>query len=204
MTLTAGAATAVNISGDAELRLTLTDSNKITKIDASSNTGGLTVNLANINNAPNAFVTLTGSSADDSITMGIGNVITGGEGKDAFTATAAGAAPKAAESFSTIMDFGVGDKLVISGMTDLADDKVAVTAEMTFDEAVNKALGASTDGTAAWFEYQGNTYVVLDATDAASDTEAFAENDYIVKLNGIIDLSDAVVASNQLSLPEGA
>ncbi|WP_303867238.1 hypothetical protein [Desulfovibrio piger] len=203
MTLTAGAATAVNISGDAELSLTLTGSDKITKIDASSNTGGLTVNLANINNAANAFVTLTGSSADDDITMGIGNVITGGEGKDTFTATAAGATPKAAESFSTIMDFGVGDKLEISGMGDLADDKVAVTAEMTFDEAVSKALGASTAGTAAWFEYQGNTYVVLDAADAA-DTEAFAQGDYIVKLNGIIDLSDAVVASNQLSLPEGA
>lgn len=203
MTLTAAAATTVNISGDAELSLTLTDSDKITKIDASGNTGGLTVDLTSITNEANAFVTLTGSSADDTITMGIGNVITGGEGKDAFTATAAGAAPKAAESFSTIMDFGVGDKLVISGMKDLADDKVAVTAEMTFDEAVNKALGASTDGTAAWFEYQGNTYVVLDTANATGP-EAFTQNDYIVKLNGIIDLSDAVVAGNQLSLPEGA
>lgn len=203
MTLTAAAATTVNISGDAELSLTLTDSDKITKIDASGNTGGLTVDLTSITNEANAFVTLTGSSADDTITMGIGNVITGGEGKDAFTATAAGAAPKAAESFSTIMDFGVGDKLVISGMNDLADDKVAVTAEMTFDEAVNKALGASTDGTAAWFEYQGNTYVVLDTANATGP-EAFTQNDYIVKLNGIIDLSDAVVAGNQLSLPEGA
>ena len=204
MTLTAAAATTVNISGDAELSLTLTDSDKITKIDASGNTGGLTVDLTSITNEANAFVTLTGSSADDTITMGIGNVITGGEGKDAFTATAAGAAPKAAESFSTIMDFGVGDKLVISGMNGLADDKVAVTAEMTFDEAVNKALGASTGSTAAWFEYQGNTYVVLDATDADSDTEAFAQNDYIVKLNGIVDLSDADVAGGVLSLPEGA
>lgn len=203
MTLTAAAATTVNISGDAELSLALTDSDKITKIDASGNTGGLTVDLTSITNEANAFVTLTGSSADDTITMGIGNVITGGEGKDAFTATAAGAAPKAAESFSTIMDFGVGDKLVISGMNDLADDKVAVTAEMTFDEAVNKALGASTDGTAAWFEYQGNTYVVLDTANATGP-EAFTQNDYIVKLNGIIDLSDAVVAGNQLSLPEGA
>ena len=203
MTLTAAAATTVNVSGDAELDLTLTGSNAITKIDASGNTGGLTVDLKAITNAPNAFVTLTGSSADDDITMGIGNVITGGEGKDTFTATAAGATPKAAESFSTIMDFGVGDKLEISGMGGLADDKVAVTAEMTFDEAVNKALGASTAGKAAWFEYQGNTYVVLDAADAAAP-EAFAQGDYIVKLNGIVDLSDAVVASNQLSLPEGA
>ena len=188
----------VNVSGDATLDLDLTGSANITKIDASGNTGGLTVSLKSF-----ADVTLTGSSAEDDITMGIGNVITGGEGKDTFTATAAGATPKAAESFSTIMDFGVGDKLEISGMGGLADDKVAVTAEMTFDEAVNKALGASTAGTAAWFEYQGNTYVVLDETDAAG-TEAFAQGDYIVKLNGIIDLSDAVVASNQLSLPEGA
>lgn len=202
MTLAAAAATTVNVSGDAELDLTLTGSDVITKIDASGNTGGLTVDLSTIDTAGKYAVTLTGSSADDIITMGIGNVITGGEGKDTFTATAAGTTPKAAESFSTIMDFGVGDKLAISGMDGLAD-KVAVTAEMTFDEAVNKALGTSTGGTAAWFEYQGNTYVVLDAADAAV-TEAFAQNDYIVKLNGIIDLSDAVVASNQLSLPEGA
>lgn len=187
----------VNVSGDATLDLDLTGSANITKIDASGNTGGLTVSLKSF-----ADVTLTGSSADDGITMGIGNVITGGEGKDTFTATAAGTTPKAAESFSTIMDFGVGDKLEISGMGGLAD-KVAVTAEMTFDEAVNKALGASTDGTAAWFEYQGNTYVVLDTANATGP-EAFIQNDYIVKLNGIIDLSDAVVAGNQLSLPEGA
>lgn len=191
----------VNVSGDATLDLDLTSSANITKIDASGNTGGLTVSLKSF-----ADVTLTGSSADDTITMGIGNFITGGEGDDTFTATVVGATLKAAESFSTIMDFGVGDKLVISGMNYLADDKVAVTAEMTFDEAVNKALGASTTGsTAAWFEYQGNTYVVLDVADADSGApEAFAQNDYIVKLNGIVDLSDAVVDSGVLSLPEGA
>lgn len=198
MTLTADAATAVNISGDAELSLTLTGSNKITKIDASSNTGGLTVNLANINNAANAFVTLTGSSADDTITMGIGNVITGGEGKDAFTATQA-TGVNATVSYSTIMDFEVGDTLTIgSRASDVK--KVVVTEEMTFDQAVNTALAAvSTE--VAWFEYQGNTYVVAD-NDGSGDT--FGAKDYIVKLNGIVDLSDAVVASGVLSLPEGA
>lgn len=198
MTLTADAATAVNISGDAELSLTLTGSNKITKIDASSNTGGLTVNLANINNAANAFVTLTGSSADDTITMGIGNVITGGEGKDAFTATQATGA-NATVSYSTIMDFKVGDTLTIGSR---ANDvkKVVVTEEMTFDQAVNTALAAvSTE--VAWFEYKGNTYVVAD-NDGSGDT--FGANDYIVKLNGIVDLSDADVAGGVLSLPEGA
>lgn len=198
MTLTAGAASAVNISGDAELVLTLTDSNKITKIDASGNTGGLTVDLRNITNEDNAFVTLTGSSADDTITMGIGNVITGGEGKDAFTATQA-TGDNATVSYSTIMDFKVGDTLTIGSR---ANDvkKVVVTEEMTFDQAVNTALTAvSTE--VAWFEYKGNTYVVADNDGSGNSFEA---NDYIVKLNGIVDLSDAVVASGELSLPEGA
>lgn len=200
MTLTADAATTVNISGNAGLTLTLTDSDAITKIDASGNTGGLTVDLSEITNAANAFVTLTGSSADDTITMGIGNFITGGEGDDTFTATAAGADPVAATSFSTIMDFEAGDKLEITGMATLAD-KVALTAEMSFDAAVTEALKSATNAEAAWFEYQGNTYVVLEATD---NDDAFGEGDYLVKLNGIVDLSDAAVDSGVLTLPEGA
>lgn len=198
MTLTAGAATAVNISGDAELSLTLTGSDKITKIDASGNTGGLTVDLSTIDTAGKYAVTLTGSSADDTITMGIGNVITGGEGKDAFTATQA-TGVNATVSYSTIMDFEVGDTLTIgSRASDVK--KVVVTEEMTFDQAVNTALAAvSTE--VAWFEYKGNTYVVAD-NDGSGDT--FGANDYIVKLNGIVDLSDADVAGGVLSLPEGA
>ena len=102
-------------------------------------------------------------------------------------------------SYSTIMDFKVGDTLTIgSGANDVK--KVVVTEEMTFDQAVNTALAAvSTE--VAWFEYKGNTYVVAD-NDGSGDT--FGANDYIVKLNGIVDLSDAVVASGELSLPEGA
>ncbi|WP_301966671.1 hypothetical protein [uncultured Desulfovibrio sp.] len=198
MTLTADKATTVNISGDAALNLTLTGSDEITKIDASGNTGGLTVDLSTIDTAGEYAVTLTGSSADDTITMGIGNVITGGEGKDAFTATQATDA-NATVSFSTIMDFGVGDTLTIGSE---ANDvkKVVVTEEMTFDQAVNTALAAvSTE--VAWFEYKGNTYVVAD-NDGSGNT--FGVNDYIVKLNGIVDLSEADVADGVLSLPEGA
>lgn len=200
MTLAAAAATTVNISGDAKLDLTLTASNAITKIDASGNTGGLTVDLTEITNASNAFVTLTGSSADDGIIMGIGNVITGGEGKDTFTATAA-KATDAAVSFSTIMDFEVGDTLQVGSAAE-GVQKVVVTEEMAFDKAVNTALAAVDTTKLAWFEYQGNTYVVADAENGNGDT--FVAGDYIVKLNGIVDLSDAVVDSGVLSLPEGA
>lgn len=200
MTLTAAAATTVNVSGDAELKLNLTASNAITKIDASGNTGGLTVDLTEITNASNAFVTLTGSSADDTITMGIGNVITGGEGKDDFIATKA-KATDAAVSFSTIMDFEVGDTLQVGSAAE-GVQKVVVTEEMAFDKAVNTALAAVDTTKLAWFEYQGNTYVVADAENGNGDT--FVASDYIVKLNGIVDLSDAVVDSGVLSLPEGA
>ena len=97
------------------------------------------------------------------------------------------------------MDFEVGDTLTIgSRASDVK--KVVVTEEMTFDQAVNTALAAvSTE--VAWFEYKGNTYVVAD-NDGSGDT--FGANDYIVKLNGIVDLSDADVAGGVLSLPEGA
>lgn len=200
LTLVANKATSVKVDGDAHLELKL-DSNTaaIKDIDASGNTGGLNVDLGTLKG-----VDVTGSSAADEITMGIGNTVTGGEGKDIFIAESAGKNPLASNSYSTIMDFKAGDSLQIDSLTGINEKATVVTSEMDFDDMVKAALADSTSGNAAWFEYQGNTYVVLDATDAASDTEAFAQNDYIVKLNGIIDLSDAVVASNQLSLPEGA
>lgn len=198
MTLTANSATTVNISGNAALDLTLTNSNKITKIDASGNTGGLTVDISSII-PDNAFVTLIGSSADDSIIMGIGNFITGGKGDDTFTATGAHAGPSPVDpstSFATIMDFGAGDTLKIGSKAD-AVKKVVVTEEMTFDQAVNTALAAVTTEV-AWFQYKGNTYVVAD-NDGAGNT--FEVADYIVKLSGTdIDLSDASVAGGALTL----
>ena len=203
MTLAADKATTVNISGDAKLELSLSSSDAITKIDASDNTGGLTVDLSVINSADNDFVTLTGSSADDSITMGIGNVITGGKGKDTFTATGAHSGPSSVEastSFATIMDFGAGDTLKIGSAAN-AVKQVLVNDEMAFDEAVNKALDAVTTEV-AWFQYKGNTYVVADHDSTADDH--FAVGDYLVKLNGIVDLNEAAVASGVLTLPEGA
>ena len=203
MTLTADSATTVNISGNAALDLTLmTDfCNKITKIDASGNTGGLTVDISHITPA-NAFVTLTGSSAGDTITMGIGNVITGGEGKDTFIATDAqglrGAV--ASTSFATIMDFGAGDKLQL-GNSAASLLKVNVNDETDLTMVMKTAFNAAASDEVVWFQYRGNTYVALDV----NDDNTFSATDYIVKLSGTdIDLSDASVAGGVLSLPEGA
>ena len=199
MTLAADGATTVNISGNAGLNLLSLTGSKITKIDASGNTGGLTVDISHLAPA-NAFVTLTGSSADDSITMGIGNFITGGEGNDTFIATASTGKPavEASTSFATIMDFGAGDKLTLGSSADSLL-KVNVNDETAFPTVVAnafKAAGGDSDKVVVWFQYQGDTFVALDA-DKSQD---FSATDYIVKLSGTdIDLSDASVADGVLT-----
>ena len=191
LTLAADKATSVTVSGDAKLTLNLEAvSTAIKDINASENTGGLTVDLG----STLKDVTVTGSSADDTITMGIGNTVTGGEGKDTFIATAA---TDATVSFSTIMNFEAGDKLQIAGMTSLA--KVDIESGTTnFDAVVTKALETATNTNAAWFVYDNNTYVVLEETDNGT----FEAGDYLVQLNGVVDLSNATVVSNALSLPD--
>lgn len=191
LTLAADKATSVTVSGDAKLTLNLSAvSTAIKDINASENTGGLTVDLG----STLKDVTVTGSSADDTITMGIGNTVTGGEGKDTFIATAA---TDATVSFSTIMNFEAGDKLQIASMTSLA--KVDIESGTTnFDAVVAKALDTATNTNAAWFVYDNNTYVVLEGTDNGT----FEVGDYLVQLNGVVDLSNATVASNALSLPD--
>lgn len=197
LTLAANKATNVTVSGDAKLTLNLdTASAAIKDINASGNTGGLTVDLGSTLKG----VTVTGSSAADTITMGIGNTVTGGEGKDTFIATAA---TDATVSFSTIMNFEAGDKLQIANMTSL--EKVDIESGTTnFDAVVTKALESATDTKAAWFVYDNNTYVVLDKGD---NDNIFNNGDYLVQLNGVVDLSkaDAVsLAASFLTLPEGA
>ena len=127
--------------------------------------------------------------------MGIGNTVTGGEGKDTFIATAA---TDATVSFSTIMNFEAGDKLQIAGMTSL--EKVDIESDtMNFEGALAKALKTATDVKAAWFVHDNNTYVVLDKNNDGIDA-----GDYFVQLNGVVDLSKATVDSEALSLSEGA
>ena len=191
LTLAADKATSVKVDGDAHLELKLDNSTAIKDINASENTGGLKVDVSSLSDA-----TVTGSSAADEITMGIGNTVTGGEGKDTFIATAA---TGTTVSFSTIMDFEAGDKLQINGMTSIAKVDIE-SSTMNFEGAVAKALETATGTNAAWFVHDNNTYVVLD-----TGTDGINAGDYFVQLNGVVDLSDATVAGgNALSLPEGA
>lgn len=190
MTLTADKATTVKVSGDAGLTLTLTGSYAVKTIDASESTGDVT-----ISNALKG-VTFTGGAGDDTVTLGAGNTVTGGVGNDTFTISL----NTAVNDRSVITDFGAGDTIKMgsrahgSGVDNALGDALVVNdPKATLDDYVNAAT--QTEGV-AWFQYEGNTYVVVNNGTAGFDASA----DYIVQLSGSVDLSDAVMQSGGLTL----
>lgn len=189
MTLTADKATTVKVSGDAGLDLTL-GSTPVKTIDASESTGDVTISDAL------KGVTFTGGAGDDTVTLGAGNTVTGGAGNDTFTINQ----NTAVNDRSVITDFGAGDTIKMGSSANgsgadnaLGDALVVNDPKATLDDYVNAAT--QTEGV-AWFQYEGNTYVVVNDGTAGFDASA----DYIVQLSGSVDLSDAVMASGSLTL----
>ena len=190
MTLTADKATTVKVSGDAGLTLTLMGSDAVKTIDASESTGDVTISDAL------KGVTFTGGAGDDTVTLGAGNTVTGGVGNDTFTINL----NTAVNDRSVITDFGAGDTIKMgisangSGADNALGDALVVNdPKATLDDYVNAAT--QTEGV-AWFQYEGNTYVVVNDGTAGFDAKA----DYIVQLSGSVDLSDAVMQSGELTL----
>lgn len=189
MILTADKATTVKVSGDAGLDLTL-GSTPVKTIDASESTGDVTISDAL------KGVTFTGGAGDDTVTLGAGNTVTGGAGNDTFTINQ----NTAVNDRSVITDFGAGDTIKMGSSANgsgadnaLGDALVVNDPKATLDDYVNAAT--QTEGV-AWFQYEGNTYVVVNDGTAGFDASA----DYIVQLSGSVDLSDAVMASGSLTL----
>lgn len=189
MTLTADKATTVKVSGDAGLDLTL-GSTPVKTIDASESTGDVTISDAL------KGVTFTGGAGDDTVTLGAGNTVTGGAGNDTFTINQ----NTAVNDRSVITDFGAGDTIEMGSSANgsgadsaLGDALVVNDPKATLDDYVNAAT--QTAGV-AWFQYEGNTYVVVNDGTAGFNASA----DYIVQLSGSVDLSDAVMASGSLTL----
>lgn len=195
MTLTADKATTVKVSGDAGLELTLTSSDVVKTIDAFESTGGVDIKT------DLKDVTFTGGAGDDTVTLGAGNTVTGGAGKDTFTVKAG----TAINDRSVITDFGAGDTIKMETTADgsgdgnaLGDALVVNDPKATLTDYVTAATATAAESV-AWFQYEGNTYVVVN-----SGVGFDASADYIVQLSGSVDLSDAVMSNGSLTLPEGA
>ena len=195
LSLTAAAATSVTVSGDSKLSLTLTG-DKVDTIDAVGNSGGV-----EIVNALNDGATFTGGTGADVVTLGKSNTVFGGEGEDTFKVSST-----AVNELSEIKDFGVGDKIQMMGsslgnLDAVPLGKALVSADPNANLDTYVSLATAQTESVAWFQYAGDTYVVVNDDAAGFD----ASKDYIVKLSGTdIDLSTATVANGVLTLPEGA
>lgn len=203
LTLTADKATTVNVSGAADLTLTLTGSTKVTSIDGSTMTGGLTVTSLNTT----AATTIKGGSGNDVLTAATGttaDVLVGGAGNDTLTGNAGlstltggagndlfvlNVASLDVNSYATITDFAAGDLLKVTGVSAFKSAKVTLGDTAVFQDYANAAINTLLTTEAGWFQFGGNTYVVADI---GAETTTFTNaQDFVIKLTGLVDLSNA-------------
>jgi S-layer protein len=219
LTLTAAAATTVTVNGNAALTLTMTGSDKVTSINGSAMTGALTVTSVNTTSA----TTITGGAGNDALTSAAtssqADVLIGGAGNDTLTAskgltTLTGGAgndtfviPVASvnsSSFATITDFSSVDKLKITGAESFTSARVALADTAVFQDYANAAIAAITANNGlAWFQFSGNTYVVKELNNADNANTFVNNEDFIVKLTGLFDLSTARFSNSDDSIVLG-
>lgn len=212
-TLAADAATTVNVGGAGNLELVLGAATKaVTAINGSTATGDL--EIASSSEADAVAVTITGGAGNDVLTAsgnkadvligGAGDdtlvsgkglaTLTGGAGNDLFQV---GTASANVNSYATITDFAAGDLLQFVGVNSFSAARVALGETAVFQDYANAAVNALNVGQMGWFVFGGNTYVVADlgadstATAGATTTGFSNGEDFIVKLTGTVDLTNA-------------
>ncbi|EAK0827623.1 cell surface protein, partial [Campylobacter fetus] len=202
--------TEVKISGDLGAganSITITPdaaTTTLTSIDLSglSATGGTLTSTITLVAANTAITSVKGSLGGDNITVVEENKAVAIDlGKDTAVDTVNVSAvkiankstdAKIAEDLVSITNALSGDKITLTGVTAIAN-----RGEITGDTLVAALakLGADGNGTlvattAEVFVWNGNTYVV----DAAGDA-AFANNDILIELTGIVTFNDTVDAN---------
>lgn len=212
VTLADAALKTVTIGGNAGLSLTY-NSTALTSVNASANTGGVTVSTLA---GAAAATTVTGGTGADTLTANHANdVLVGGAGADTLTVGAAtanlvtltggagadtfvvGQAVANVNSYATITDAAAGDviKLFNTGATEtFTSAKLALGDTAVFQDYANLAIASTDTGAITWFQYGGNTYIV---ENVSNDASAFTNaTDVIVKLTGLVDLSTASFSSS--------
>lgn len=216
LNLTADKATTVNVSGSADLTVDLVSSSAVTVVNASAMTGKFTL----IADGKSTGTTVTGGTGNDTLT-GSGNAdvliggagddrivadtlttMTGGEGKDTFVMKGA----VAATAFSTITDLSAGDTIDLNNaVATFSTTKLSLVSTATFADYLAAAVGEKTAGAttenAEWFQFNGNTYIVIDGFVSTADTAGYtATEDSVIEITGLVDLSKAVFSSTAETL----
>lgn len=203
-----GTLTNVVIKGDAKTKLVLDGAlKKLKTVDASTLKGDFKFDASGHLDEKSV---IKGGAGDDEITFGSksGATVTGGAGDDTFIlGTVGDSAAFPASKTATIKDFSKGDKLKIGADLTIAppatiDQNIArydSTKSLDFANNLSRALDVAkaASNKLAYFTYTDpdsnatDTYLVRsDATDGLSD------DDYVVKLTGIVDLANATLANN--------
>jgi len=134
--------------------------------------------------------TINGGAGNDTITTGGGlDMITGGAGNDTFIISV----PANGNTYATITDASAGDKLQFAdqGTETFTSAKVELASTAAFQDyldAAAAATNAAANGNYSWFQYNGDTYLVQDNSDASTFQNGA---DIVVKLSGLVDLSKA-------------
>ena len=198
-----GTLTNVVIKGDANTELVLDASlKKLKTVDASTLKGKFVFDgAAHLDDK----AVVKGGTADDTIAFAstMATTVTGGAGKDTFVINK-GIDPVtfAASKTSTITDFTKGDTIKIGGPgADATQNKIVkyeVSGSLDFANNFKEALKAAGDKKVAYFTYRDpdsnstDTYIVKsNGSDAVADSD-----DYVVKLSGAVDLSNATITTS--------
>lgn len=198
-----GVLTNATIKGDADTEVIFgSNIKKIKALDASALEGKFTFD-STAHLADKAVI--KGGAKDDTITFAstMATTVTGGAGKDTFVINK-GIDPVtfAASKTSTITDFTKGDIIKIGGSAPaVTQDKIVkyeTSGSLDFANNFKEALKAAGNQKVAYFTYRDpdsnstDTYVVKsNGADAVADP-----NDYVVKLSGAVDLSNATITTS--------
>ena len=197
------------VTGGEAVTLTSTGTTALTSVNASAETKAVnTVGLTLANGS-----TVIGGSAADTIKAAAGlSTLTGGGGADvfSFTANANG------NTYATVTDFTksttgttpvTGDSLDLGALKTnafaastvvAATDKISLASTAAFADYLNAATagGSNAAATFKYFNYQGDTYGVVDNSTATTfQNSAGATGDQVVKLTGVIDLTGATIST---------
>jgi S-layer protein len=161
----------------------------------------------------NGVDTLTGgSSTNDTISAGSGadiiaysggaDTFTGGAGADTFDIDALSAGT--ASSKLIITDLAVGDKIDVADIdagtisTTTLGAAGSLGSAATFQNYLDNAAAGNggTNALAKWFQFDGNTYLVIDNTAGAT----FAATDSVIQINGLVDLTTSAFAAQILTI----
>jgi len=188
-TITVTDAISADLDGVTLSNFKVTDSTEVT--NATGTKATITTTTANV--TPVGDVLIGGDGAD-TLKSGAGlGTMTGGAGQDLFVVNAASVNVNA---YTTITDFTTEDLIQFASAVAFKSAKVELGATAQFTDYANAAINALAANEVGWFQFNNgtstDTYLVMDSTVGQVSGTTFENgSDFIVKLAGVVDLTNA-------------